>query len=86
MDKHLKCIMCGCLIPVAIAGTIYCFTEKYCIDCKKRVEEQKHIVENATPTDIRQIYVGGLSGTAFVVDTSTSCFDSDNFWKNITIN
>jgi hypothetical protein len=86
MDKNLKCIMCGSLISVAVAGSIYCFTEKYCEDCRAKIEEQKHVAENTIPTNTRQLYVGGLSGTAFVIDTSTSPFDHDNFWKNIKIN
>ena len=86
MEEYLECILCGGLISVAVAGTLYCFTEKYCIDCKKKLEGQKHIVENTMPADTRQIYVAGVSGTTVVINTSNNYFDSEGFWRNIKIN
>ncbi len=85
MDKNLKCIMCGCFVPIAVVGTLYCFTEKYCNDCKEKIEEQKHIIENTIPTNAKQIYVSSLSGTNVVIDTSTNYFDSQNFYKNLKL-
>jgi hypothetical protein len=75
MDKNLKCIICGCFLPITIAGTLYCFAEKYCKDCKEKLEEQKHIIENITPTNARQIYLMNASGTSsIVIDTSSNYF------------
>ena len=74
MDKNLKYTMCGCSISLTLSGTLYCFTEKYCKGCGVKLEEQKHIIENIIPTNNRQFYVTGASGTTVAIDTSTNYF------------
>lgn len=73
--------MCGCFISVAVVGTFYCFTEKYCKDCKIKIEEQKHIIENNIPTNIRRIYATNTMGTIVAIDTSTNYFNYEDFIK-----
>lgn len=83
MDKNLKCVICSCFLPLTVASTLYCFTESYCKDCKGKLEEQKHIIENIVPTNTRQIYNTGISGTAAItiIDTPSNYFNPENFYK-----
>jgi hypothetical protein len=75
MEKKLKCIACGCLITLMASSDVYFFVDNHCKDCRDKLEKQPHNVENNLPTNARQIYVAGLSGTAYTIDTSTNWFD-----------
>lgn len=75
MERKLKCIACGCLIALTASGNVYYFVDKYCKDCRDKVESQPHSTERHVSPDSRQVYIAGLSGTAYVIDTSTNWFD-----------
>ena len=76
MEKNLKCISCGYLIAIAITGNVYYFTDKYCKDCREKLEKQPHNIEVNLSSNTRQSYISGLSSTAYVVDTSINWPDS----------
>lgn len=54
-----------------MAGSIYCFTERYCYKCREEIEKYPHAFEDRNFSEAKRVYVAGLSGTTYAInDTS----------------